>query len=59
MTKVLPCSAHAAARLRLYRGVPEAGPQRSREELDCDSAEHGLCHIKSTCEGEKRFRALS
>lgn len=44
---------------RLYRVVPEPGPQRSREELDGYSAEHGLCHIKSTCEGEKQFRTFS
>lgn len=44
---------------RLYRVVPEPGPQRAREELDGHCAEHGLCHIKSTCEGEKQFRTFS
>lgn len=48
-----------AAQRRLYRVIPERGPQRAREELDGHCAEHGLCHIKSTCEGEKQFRALS
>lgn len=44
--------------LRLYRVVPERGPQGSREELHDYCTEHRLCNIKSTCEGKKHFKAF-